>query len=84
MSPISDIGAFRTGRWPLPWFLKAIRAAVEHVIDTHAVFDLLLHPSCLYVTDPDFKAIELVLDLVQSSGSTATLADLTAISRRVV
>lgn len=84
MSPISDIGAFRTGRWPLNWFLKAIGAAVEHAIEHRLVFDLLLHPSCLYVTDPDFKAIELVLDLVQSSGSTATLADLTAISRRVV
>ena len=25
MSPISDIGAFRTGRWRLDWFLKAVR-----------------------------------------------------------
>src|SRR5262249_11888405 len=29
MSPISDIGAFRGGRWPLEAFLKAIRLAVE-------------------------------------------------------
>ena len=25
MSPVSDIGAFRTGRWKLDWFLTAIR-----------------------------------------------------------
>ena len=25
MSPISDIGAFRNGRWKLEWFLEAIR-----------------------------------------------------------
>ena len=28
MSPISDVTAFRTGRWPLEAFLEAIRAAV--------------------------------------------------------
>ena len=27
MSPISDIGAFRNGRWRLEWFLKAIESA---------------------------------------------------------
>ena len=45
MSPISDIGAFRTGRWRLSWFLAAIRAAIEQNISRRAVFDLLLHPS---------------------------------------
>ena len=29
MSPISDVGAFRTGRWRLDWFLKAVRLGVE-------------------------------------------------------
>jgi len=82
MSPISDIGAFRTGRWPLSWFLAAIRAAVEHVISRRAVFDLLLHPSCLYATDPDFKTIDLVLGLVESAGPKAALADLSAIAQR--
>jgi hypothetical protein len=33
MSPISDIGAFRNGRWKLEWFLKAIRRRVEWAID---------------------------------------------------
>src|SRR6516225_9681174 len=29
MSPVSDIGAFRGGRWKLDWFLKAVRLGVE-------------------------------------------------------
>src|SRR5581483_4148440 len=60
MSPVSDIGAFRNGRWKLESFLKAVRLAVEWAIDKRAVFDFLGHPSCLYVTDPEFKTIELI------------------------
>ena len=33
MSPVSDIGAFRNSRWPLSGFLRAIRTAMEHVIE---------------------------------------------------
>src|SRR5262249_4056027 len=33
MSPISDIGAFRNGRWKLEWFLEAIRRGVEWALD---------------------------------------------------
>ena len=36
MSPISDIGAFRTGRWKLEWFLRAIRLGVEWAIEHRA------------------------------------------------
>ena len=54
MSPISDIGAFRNGRWQLDDFLKAIRLALEWVIGERAVFDFLAHPSCLGVVDPNF------------------------------
>ena len=61
MSPISDIGAFRTGRWRLEWFLKAIRLGVDWAIEHRAVFDFLGHPSCLYVTDPEFRADRLDL-----------------------
>ncbi len=82
MSPISDIGAFRTGRWKLEWFLRAISAGVEWAIEQKAVFDFLGHPSCLYVTDPDFKTIDLMCDLVDQSGGRATLADLETISQR--
>ena len=83
MSPISDIGAFRTGRWKLDWFLRAIRAGIEWAVERRAVFDFLGHPSCLYVTDPQFKTIDLICDLVEKAGSRAKLADLETISQRI-
>jgi len=82
MSPISDIGAFRNGRWKLEHFLKAIRLGVEWAIEHRAVFDLLSHPSVLYPSDPDFKAIELVCDLVRKAGDRAAIVDLETISQR--
>jgi peptidoglycan/xylan/chitin deacetylase (PgdA/CDA1 family) len=82
MSPISDIGAFRGGRWKLEWFLKALRLALEWVIDNGAVFDFLGHPSCLYVTDPEFQAIELICEMAAKAGDRARLVDLGAIAAR--
>jgi hypothetical protein len=82
MSPISDISAFRGGRWKLDWFLKALRLALEWVIDQRAVFDFLGHPSCLYVTDPKFQAIELICDMVSKAGERAALVDLGTIAER--
>src|SRR5262249_8397865 len=52
MSPVSDINAFRTGRWKLDWFLEALRRALSWVIEQGVTFDFLGHPSCLYVVDP--------------------------------
>ena len=83
MSAPSDINAFRTGRWKLNWFLEAIRRAVTWTIENRAVFDFLGHPSCLYVTDPEFRAIELICELVRKAGDRAALVDLNAIARRV-
>jgi hypothetical protein len=83
MSPISDIGAFRNGRWKLEWFLRAIRAGVEWAIEHKTVFDFLAHPSCLYVTDPEFKTIELICDLVRQAGDRAAIVDLGTIAKRV-
>ncbi len=83
MSPISDIGAFRGGRWKLDWFLKALRLALEWVIDNGAVFDFLGHTSCLYVTDPDFKAIELICEMTAKAGDRAALVNLETIAERV-
>jgi peptidoglycan/xylan/chitin deacetylase (PgdA/CDA1 family) len=83
MSPISDIGAFRGGRWKLDWFLRAIRAGVQAAIDRRGVFDFLGHPSCLYVTDPQFKTVDLICDLVKRSAGQAVLTDLATISKRV-
>jgi len=82
MSPISDIGAFRGGRWKLDYFLQAIRLAVEWVIEHGAVFDFLGHPSCLYVVDPHFKTIELICDLVNKAAGRAALVDLGTMARR--
>jgi hypothetical protein len=82
MSPISDISAFRGGRWKLEWFLQAIRQGVEWAIDHRAVFDFLGHPSCLYVTDPEFRAIDLICNLVKKAGKRAAIVDLGTIARR--
>jgi hypothetical protein len=82
MSPVSDISAFRGGRWKLDYFLKAIELALAWVIDHRAVFDFLGHPSCLYVTDPKFRAIDLICDLVKKAGSRAALVDLATIAER--
>jgi len=84
MSPISDIGAFRTGRWRLEWFLRAIRRCVAWTIENRAVFDFLAHPSCLYVVDPEFRAIDLICDLVRKAGPRAALVDLGTIAKRAV
>jgi peptidoglycan/xylan/chitin deacetylase (PgdA/CDA1 family) len=81
MSPISDIGAFRNGRWPLEAFLTVIRRSIEWCIEHHAVFDFLAHPSCLVVADPEFRAIELICDLVRRAGARAALVDLGTIAQ---
>ncbi len=82
MSPISDVTAFRAGRWPLEAFLAAVRAAVAQAIERRAAFSLLAHPSCLGVVDPSFRAIEMILDLVRAAGDRATIVDLETIARR--
>jgi hypothetical protein len=82
MSPISDISAFRGGRWKLEWFLKAVRLGVEWAIEHRAGFDFLGHPSCLYVTDPELRAIDLICELVGKAGDRAALVGLDTIARR--
>lgn len=83
MSPISDIGAFRNGRWKLDWFLQAIRLSVEWAIEHRAVFDFIAHPSCLGVVDPRFKTIDLICRLASEAGVQADLTDLDQIARRI-
>jgi peptidoglycan/xylan/chitin deacetylase (PgdA/CDA1 family) len=83
MSPISDVGAFRNGRWPLEAFLDAIRAAVAWAIEQRAVFCFLGHPSCIGVVDPSFRTIELIADQVRAAGDRAAIVDLDTIARRV-
>jgi peptidoglycan/xylan/chitin deacetylase (PgdA/CDA1 family) len=81
MSPPSDIAAFRNGRWKLEVFLAAIRRAVAWTIESGAVFDFLGHPSCLYVVDPEFRAIDLVCELARAAGDRAALVDLGEVAR---
>jgi hypothetical protein len=80
MSPISDIGAFRAGRWDLEWFLEAIGRGVNWAIKNHAVFDFLAHPSCLGVIDPGFKTIDLICEHVRAAGDAAELVDLNQVA----
>jgi hypothetical protein len=82
MSPISDIGAFRNGRWQLDWFLEAIRRGVTWAIENRAVFDFLGHPSCLVVTDPEFRAVDLICELVHKAGDRAAIVGLDTIAER--
>ncbi len=82
MSPISDITAFRGGRWRLEWFMKAIRDAVEQTIDRGEVYDFLAHPSCLGVVDPEFRTIDMICDLVEAAGERAEIVGLDAFVER--
>lgn len=83
MSPISDIGAFRNGRWKLEWFQDVTRAAVEHCIEHGLVFDFLAHPSCLGVVDPEGRTVAMICDLVAKHRDRAELTDLEAIAKPV-
>ena len=78
MSPISDIGAFRTGRWQLECLPRGDPPRRRWAIEHRAVFDFLGHPSCLYVADPDFRPIDLICDLVRKAGDRAALVGLDA------
>ena len=82
MSFISDVGAFRGGRWKLESFLKTVRAGVEWAIEHGGVFDLLTHPSVMYPSDPGFKVFDLVCDLVQKAGDRAAIVDLDTLAQR--
>jgi peptidoglycan/xylan/chitin deacetylase (PgdA/CDA1 family) len=83
MSPISDVGGFRTNFWKLDYFLKATRRSVEWAIETGSVFDLLCHPSCMVVEDPQFETVKLICDLVQQAGDRAEIVTLDTIASRV-
>jgi hypothetical protein len=82
MSPISDVNAFRTARWKLEDFLEATRRSVTWAIERGAVFDFLAHPSCLVVTDPQFRALDLICELVERSRGRAKLVDLGTIANQ--
>jgi len=82
MSPISDVGAFRSTFWKLEWFLKANRLALEWAIESRACYDFLAHPSCLVVEDPNFETIKMICDVVKKAGDKAAIVGLDAMARR--
>lgn len=81
MSPISDVGALRTGRWPLADFKQAVRRGLLKCIEAGLVFDFLAHPSCLGVVDPNFEAIDVILDTVEAHKDKAEIVTLENIAR---
>ena len=83
MSPISDVGAFRSTYWKLEYFLEAITRSVQSVIERGQVFDFLAHPSCLVVEDPKMKTIQRIIDLVKDAGDRAEIVGLDTIAKRV-
>ena len=83
MSPVSDIGGYRGGKWKLEWFLESTRRGVAWAIEHGAVFDFLAHPSVTGVKDPEFKTVDLICDLVAKAGDKAEIVDLDTIAKRV-
>lgn len=82
MSPISDVHAMRTNRWPLASFIAAIERGVRWAIENRATFDFLAHPSCLVVEDPECQTVRRICELVQESSDRAELVTLDQIAQR--
>ena len=83
MSPISDVGAFRTCRWKREYFLKSIEQCISWAIANGGVFDFLCHPSIMYVEDPGFEVVDHICNLVKGAGDAAELVSLSTIASRV-
>ena len=83
MSPLSDVCVFRRRpRWKLADFLRMIEHSVRWAIENRAMFDLLTHPSAMYVEDPDLKAFTLICDIVNASDGRAAIVGLDTIALR--
>jgi len=81
MSPISDVGAFRTGHWTLEEFLHSITLCLQTTRDQGAVFDLLCHPSIMYVEDPEFQTIKHVCEFVKQHSRQMQIVSLDEIAQ---
>lgn len=82
MSAPSDITVFRSGRWQLEWFTEAVRRGVTWAIENGAAYDFLGHPSCLYVTDPEFRTIDTICKLVRDAGQRAEIVGVGTLAAR--
>ena len=83
MAPISDVGAFRNGRWSLDSFLRASEMSLHWAIENRAIFDFLAHPAVLSAKDPEFKTIDLICDMVERAGDRAKIVNLDTIAATV-
>ncbi len=83
MNPISDVGAFRANYWKREWFLKALRESVTWAIETGSMFDLMAHPSCLVMEDPELESIRLMCELAKAAGPRAKLVGLDEVAKTV-
>ena len=81
MSPISDIQAFRNGRWKLDDFIAVLQRVLDWTIEHGATFDFLAHPSCLGVVDPGLKTIAAICRKVRDANGRAVLASLNDVAR---
>ncbi|QDT95949.1 polysaccharide deacetylase family protein [Gimesia aquarii] len=81
-SPPMDVGAFRGRSWKLDDFLQLIEKSVLWAIENRATYDFGVHPSVMYVEDPEFKAIKLICNLVKAAGDRAAIVDLDTFARR--
>jgi hypothetical protein len=84
MSPLSDIVAFRNGKWDLDHFMKGVRLGVEWAIEHGAVYDYLSHPAVLSVKDPGFKTIDMICEIVKKAGDKARIVGLGEMAKRAV
>jgi peptidoglycan/xylan/chitin deacetylase (PgdA/CDA1 family) len=84
MSPLGDVASFRRKdkKWQLADFLTMIERNVRWAIEHRATFDLLTHPSIMSIEDPEFRAFELICDLVCQSGGRAAITGLDALAAR--
>jgi peptidoglycan/xylan/chitin deacetylase (PgdA/CDA1 family) len=83
MSPVSDIQAFRNGRWNLDDFITILERVIDWTIERGQTFDLLAHPSCIGVVDPEMKTLAMISRKVRDSNGHAVLATLNDIARSV-
>jgi hypothetical protein len=81
MSPVSDIQAFRNGRWKLDDFIAILERVLDWTIERGQTFDFLAHPSCIGVVDPEMKTLNMICRKVRTSNGRAALVTLNEIAR---
>lgn len=80
MSPVSDIQAFRNGRWRLDDFITLLQRILDWTIERGATFDFLAHPSCIGVVDPEMKTLSMICRKVRQANGRASLVTLNDIA----